>query len=91
MVVHYYNYIIDETWLSKRNADKKWLNEAEAKLKDDDGDKAKAKARDGEMDNSGKCPETNMFTLFVAFAMMGPYVPEGFLRQTDSFSSLTLM
>jgi hypothetical protein len=33
----------------------------------------------GEMDNSdNRCPETYMFTGFVAFAMMGPRIPEGF-------------
>jgi hypothetical protein len=54
------------------------VTEAEAKLKDNDGDKAKAKLKDGEIDNSDKRPETDIFTGFVAFVKMRPYVPEGF-------------
>jgi hypothetical protein len=68
------------------------VTEAEAKLKDNDGNKAKAKLKDGEIHNSGKRPETDMFTGFVAFVMMRPYVPEGFDSNRQLHScSLTVM
>jgi hypothetical protein len=80
MQVDYYNHILDGMWLSQKKAEK---NRLEAKLMKDnnDGDDAvmsKDKEDGAEMDNAAKRPETYMFAGFVAFALMGPYVPEGF-------------
>jgi hypothetical protein len=72
MVVDYYNHILDEMWASKQKENK-------AKVKVDDGDDdEEVEDGDNDMDDTGKRPEAHMFTGFVAFALMGPYVPEGF-------------
>jgi hypothetical protein len=77
MVADHCDHVLDEMWSSKQK-------EKEAKVKVIDGDdeeasEAKDDEEDGdEMDNAGKRPEEHMFNGFVAFALLGPHVPEGF-------------
>ena len=75
IVIDYYNHILDGMWLSQQKAENTRLAEAKEKDKNAAGEEEEAKVEDVDVNRR---PEDYMFSGFLAFALLGPYVPEGF-------------
>jgi hypothetical protein len=70
--IDYYKHLLDQMWLGEQKVPKE---KTEEDGEEECGENATKKGGDLLLD--GERPEDYMFTGFVAFALFGPYIPEG--------------
>jgi hypothetical protein len=70
--IDYYNHLLDKMWLAEQK-----LPQTERLEEDDEEGDSEADPGENEAGASDVRPENYLFSGFLAFALFGPYVPEG--------------